>query len=384
MIQQWFNWRTALALVAIAIVTGTIFYSNMLAEKIKTEERQKVEVWVKSLQVKMAAQESEALGLTNLIATNNTDIPIIETNEKDSASGEVLNLDSVALKANGKKYINEKLAEFKQLNKPVELVLSQEPLMINRYYYGETALLKQVRWFPLIQLLIVGMFILITITLLRTNFKSTQNQVWAGMAKETAHQMGTPLSSLQGWVEMLKDHEQNLPLVAEMEHDMERLKLVSDRFSKIGSIPQLEEKNVVVQVQHMMDYMKKRASNKVIFSMQTSDTEIPAMMSAPLFDWVLENLMKNGLDAMDGAGKINVDISDNATNVFVDISDTGKGISKANIAKVFHPGFTTKKRGWGLGLTLCKRIMEQYHGGQLFVKNSEIGKGTTFRIVLKR
>ncbi len=384
MIQQWFNWRTALALVAIAIVTGTIFYSNMLAEKIKTEERQKVEVWVKSLQVKMAAQESEALGLTNLIATNNTDIPIIETNEKDSASGEVLNLDSVLLKTDGEKYINEKLAEFKQQNKPVELVLSQEPLMINRYYYGETALLKQVRWFPLIQLLIVGMFILITITLLRTNFKSTQNQVWAGMAKETAHQMGTPLSSLQGWVEMLKDHEQNLPLVKEMEHDMERLKLVSDRFSKIGSIPQLEEKNVVVQVQHMMDYMKKRASNKVIFNLQTSDNEIPAMMSAPLFDWVLENLMKNGLDAMDGVGKINVDISDNATNVFVDISDTGKGISKANIAKVFNPGFTTKKRGWGLGLTLCKRIMEQYHGGQLYVKNSEIGKGTTFRIVLKR
>jgi signal transduction histidine kinase len=384
MIQQWFNWRTALALVAIAIVTGTVFYSNMLAEKIKTEERQKVEVWVKSLQVKMAAQESEALGLANLITTNNTDIPIIETNEKDSASGEVLNLDSVELKTNGKNYINEKLAEFKQLNKPVELVLSQEPLMINRYYYGETALLKQVRWFPLIQLLIVGMFILITITLLRTNFKSTQNQVWAGMAKETAHQMGTPLNSLQGWVEMLKDNAQNLPLVVEMEHDMERLKLVSDRFSKIGSIPQLEEKNVVVQVQHMMDYMKKRASNKVLFDMQTSDNEIPAMMSAPLFDWVLENLLKNGLDAMDGVGKINVQISDNATNVFVDISDSGKGISKATIAKVFNPGFTTKKRGWGLGLTLCKRIMEQYHGGQLFVKNSELGKGTTFRIVLKR
>jgi signal transduction histidine kinase len=384
MIQQWFNWRTVLALVAIAIVTGTVFYSNMLAEKIKTEERQKVEVWVKSLQVKMAAQESEALGLANLITTNNTDIPIIETNEKDSASGEVLNLDSVELKTNGKNYINEKLAEFKQLNKPVELVLSQEPLMINRYYYGETALLKQVRWFPLIQLLIVGMFILITITLLRTNFKSTQNQVWAGMAKETAHQMGTPLNSLQGWVEMLKDNPQNLPLVVEMEHDMERLKLVSDRFSKIGSIPQLEEKNVVVQVQHMMDYMKKRASNKVLFDMQTSDNEIPAMMSAPLFDWVLENLLKNGLDAMDGVGKINVQISDNATNVFVDISDSGKGISKATIAKVFNPGFTTKKRGWGLGLTLCKRIMEQYHGGQLFVKNSELGKGTTFRIVLKR
>jgi signal transduction histidine kinase len=384
MLQQWLNWRTALAVVAIAIVTGTVFYSNYLAKKIRVEEREKVEQWVSSLKVKASTQEGDALALTNLIATNNTDIPIIETNEKDEPTGESLNLDSMALQQNRKDYLQKKLNEFKQQSKPVELVLSQQPYMANKYYYGESRLLREVTYYPIVQLLIVGLFIIFTISLLRTQFKSTQNQVWAGMAKETAHQMGTPLSSMQGWVEMLKDNEQNLPIINEMERDVERLKLVSDRFSKIGSIPQLEEKNIVEQAERMMDYIKKRASNKVNFVLNSSDPEIPALVSPPLFDWVLENLMKNGLDAMDGVGQITVAVAETPTTVQIDVSDTGKGISKQNIAKVFNPGFTTKKRGWGLGLTLCKRIIEQYHKGELFVKHSEIGKGTTFRIVLKR
>jgi signal transduction histidine kinase len=384
MLQQWLNWRTALAVVAIAIVTGTVFYSNYLAKKIRVEEREKVEQWVSSLKVKASTQEGDALALTNLIATNNTDIPIIETNEKDEPTGESLNLDSIALQQNSKDYLQKKLNEFKQQSKPVELVLSQQPYMANKYYYGESRLLREVTYYPIVQLLIVGLFIIFTISLLRTQFKSTQNQVWAGMAKETAHQMGTPLSSMQGWVEMLKDNEQNLPIINEMERDVERLKLVSDRFSKIGSIPQLEEKNIVEQAERMMDYIKKRASNKVNFVLNSSDPEIPALVSPPLFDWVLENLMKNGLDAMDGVGQITVAVAETPTTVQIDVSDTGKGISKQNIAKVFNPGFTTKKRGWGLGLTLCKRIIEQYHKGELFVKHSEIGKGTTFRIVLKR
>jgi signal transduction histidine kinase len=384
MLQQWLNWRTALAVVAIAIVTGTVFYSNYLAKKIRVEEREKVEQWVSSLKVKASTQEGDALALTNLIATNNTDIPIIETNEKDEPTGESLNLDSMALQQNRKDYLQKKMNEFKQQSKPVELVLSQQPYMANKYYYGESRLLREVTYYPIVQLLIVGLFIIFTISLLRTQFKSTQNQVWAGMAKETAHQMGTPLSSMQGWVEMLKDNEQNLPIINEMERDVERLKLVSDRFSKIGSIPQLEEKNIVEQAERMMDYIKKRASNKVNFVLNSSDPEIPALVSPPLFDWVLENLMKNGLDAMDGVGQITVAVAETPTTVQIDVSDTGKGISKQNIAKVFNPGFTTKKRGWGLGLTLCKRIIEQYHKGELFVKHSEIGKGTTFRIVLKR
>jgi len=205
------------------------------------------------------------------------------------------------------------------------------------------------------------------------------------MAKETAHQMGTPLSSLQGWLEMLKEDNSSDNIVKEMEKDVSRLKLVSDRFSKIGSTPKLESSNVIYQVQAMVEYMKKRAPGRVDFSVQTHDHNVlNAMISPPLFDWVIENLLKNALDAMEGKGKISADIQDHADEIVVDITDTGKGISSANIAKIFKPGFTTKKRGWGLGLSLSKRIIDQYHQGELFVKNSEIGKGTTFRIVLKK
>jgi signal transduction histidine kinase len=218
-----------------------------------------------------------------------------------------------------------------------------------------------------------------------TRNKSTQNQVWAGMAKETAHQIGTPLSSLQGWVEMLKDKPENEKIATEMAKDVDRLKLVSDRFSKIGSTPQLEEKNIIAQVENMVVYIKRRASDKVNINLNNnSQTTLLAKINAPLFDWVIENLLKNALDAMDGKGDITVTIKDETTNIIIDVVDTGKGISPANITKVFKPGFTTKKRGWGLGLSLSKRIIEQYHKGALFVKNSEVGKGTTFRIEIKK
>ena len=205
------------------------------------------------------------------------------------------------------------------------------------------------------------------------------------MAKETAHQIGTPLSSLQGWVEILKDNQQSEKIAHEMEKDVDRLKLVSDRFGKIGSIPQLEEKNIITQVESMVAYIKRRASDKVSFSINSNAVTDPvAMINAPLFDWVIENLLKNALDAMDGKGSISVTIKNETANTIIDVTDSGKGISAANISKVFKPGFTTKKRGWGLGLSLSKRIIEQYHKGELFVKHSELGKGTTFRIVLKK
>jgi signal transduction histidine kinase len=237
----------------------------------------------------------------------------------------------------------------------------------------------------LVQLLIVSLFIIITITALSTSFRSSQNQVWAGMAKETAHQLGTPLTSLQGWVEMLKENPGDEKMVIEMEKDVNRLKLVSDRFGKIGSTPHLEEHNVVAQVQSMIDYIKRRAPGKVQFSLDAADiTSIPAHISPPLFDWVIENLLKNALDAMEGKGSIHVTMRAQDQQVQIDVTDTGKGIARQNIHKVFKPGFTTKKRGWGLGLSLSKRIIEQYHKGQLFVKQSEPGKGTTFRILLKK
>jgi signal transduction histidine kinase len=246
-------------------------------------------------------------------------------------------------------------------------------------------LLQEVRYYPIIQLLIVALFIIITLIAISTRNKSTQNQVWAGMAKETAHQLGTPLSSLQGWVEILKDNPDCEKIVKEMSKDIDRLKLVSDRFGKIGSSAQLEEIDIVEQINQMVAYIKRRATEKVSFSVNTNgEDEIVAMINGPLFDWVIENLLKNALDAMEGKGSISVNIKNAPTQVTVDVSDTGKGISKQNIAKVFKPGFTTKKRGWGLGLSLSKRIIEQYHKGELFVKASEVGKGTTFRIVLKK
>ena len=378
------NWRTLLAIVAIAIVTGTIFYSNHLANKIAADERKKVNVWVQSLKTRASTTEQSALALTNIITSENRDIPIIETDENENPSGAGLNLDTVQIKKDSN-YLRMKLAEFKKENEAISVEINKDPLIINKYYYGDSVLLKQVRYYPIVQLFIVALFIIITLIAISTRNKSTQNQVWAGMAKETAHQLGTPLTSLQGWVEMLKETPGTEKIVPEMSKDVDRLKLVSDRFGKIGSTPQLDENNIITQVERMVDYIKRRSPDKVSFMIDThGENEIKAMINGPLFDWVIENLLKNALDAMEGKGNINVSIKNETTEVIVDVTDSGKGISKQNIAKVFKPGFTTKKRGWGLGLTLCKRIIEQYHKGELFVKHSEPGKGTTFRVVLKK
>ncbi|HEY4150836.1 MAG TPA: HAMP domain-containing sensor histidine kinase, partial [Chitinophagaceae bacterium] len=228
-------------------------------------------------------------------------------------------------------------------------------------------------------------FILITIMAISTRNKSTQNQVWAGMAKETAHQLGTPISSLEGWVEMLKDNPANDAITGELQKDVDRLKLVSDRFGKIGSTPQLEPHRIVEQVTSMVEYIRKRATGKVQFIVNDHGTPgVMALLSPPLFDWVIENLLKNALDAMEGRGSITIDIKENEADIYVDVTDTGKGISSQNLNQVFKPGFTTKKRGWGLGLSLSKRIIEQFHKGEIFIKNSEPGKGTMFRIILKK
>lgn len=384
MFPQFFNWRTGLALVAIAIVTGTIFYSNYLAGKIKDDERRKVNIWVEALKTRAADTSGASINLTTFITSENKGIPIIETNENDVPSGIALNLDSAKMKSDSN-YLQKKVEEFKKQHDPILVEFSKEPLLINKYYYGESQLLQEVRYYPIVQLVIVALFIIITLITISTRNKSTQNQVWAGMAKETAHQLGTPLSSLQGWVELLKEIPENEKIIPEMIKDVDRLKLVSDRFGKIGSIPQLEEKNIVEQVENMITYIRRRATDKVSFSINSNgETDIPAMINGPLFDWVIENLLKNALDAMEGRGSIDVHIKNEAAAVIIDVTDTGKGIHKNNISKVFKPGFTTKKRGWGLGLSLSKRIIEQYHKGELFVKQSEPGKGTTFRIVLKK
>ncbi len=384
MLSSFLNWRTALAIIAIAIVTGTVFYSNYLSKKIADDERKKVNVWVQSLKTRIKTTDQSALELTNTIANENTEIPIIGTDENDKPIGEYLNLDSARILTDTN-YLQKKIDEFKNQNPVIKVEISKSPLIYNKYYYGNSKLLQQVRYYPIVQLIIVALFILFTLLMVSIKNKSTQNQVWAGMAKETAHQLGTPLSSLQGWVEMLKENTPNEKIAVEMAKDVDRLKLVSERFGKIGSTPQLEKKNIITQIENMVAYIKRRASDKVNFTINTfNKKEMAAPINAPLFDWVIENLLKNALDAMESKGSIDITIKEEVALIIIDVTDTGKGISKQNIKKVFKPGFTTKKRGWGLGLSLSKRIIEQYHTGELLVKNSEIGKGTMFRIVLKK
>ena len=384
MFGQLLNLRTWLAVIAVAIVTGTIFYSNYLAKKIAIEERQKVNVWVQALKTRAETNERSALDLTNIITSENTDIPIIGTDEYDKPLGsdESKNVDTVLAKSDTN-YLKRKVKEFKKQHAPIIVEISKDPALINKYYYGDSQLLKEVRYYPIIQLLIVALFIIITLYAISTRNTSTQNQVWAGMAKETAHQLGTPISSLEGWVEMLKDKEENASISAEMEKDVKRLKLISDRFGKIGSSPKLEEYNITDQVQKMVDYIKRRATDKVSFNIEAPAEPVITKISGPLFDWVIENLLKNALDAMEGKGIITLKIKQQPGHVIVDVSDNGRGISKQNLANVFKPGFTTKKRGWGLGLSLSKRIIEKYHKGQIICKIFRAEwKGTTFRIVL--
>jgi signal transduction histidine kinase len=382
MFLQILNWRSLLSIVAIVIVSATIFFSNYLSKKIAREEKQKIEQWVEAVKEVNNSLTNQTFLSAKILTENSRDIPMIAVTEKDSILDHY-NLDSSRVKDDSK-YLAQKLKEFKSLNAPVIWENPFDSSQNNKLYYGESALQKQIRYFPIIQLGVVALFILVTLIAVTTRNKSTQNQVWAGMAKETAHQLGTPLSSLQGWVEMLKEMEGNEKIALEMGKDVDRLKLVSDRFGKIGSTPQLELTDILSQVTEMVGYIKRRAPEKVVFKTQYSENEIPAMINAPLFDWVIENLLKNALDAMEGKGTISVDVKNETTQVVIDITDTGKGISSKNIGNVFKPGFTTKKRGWGLGLSLSKRIIEQYHKGILFVKQSEPGKGTTFRIVLKK
>jgi Histidine kinase-, DNA gyrase B-, and HSP90-like ATPase len=374
-----FNWRWLLAIIAIAIVCCTIFYSQYLARKIESEEQQKVQQWLAASRAIL----NPDLTLPNLIRNEQHSIPIIETDEHDSITN-YFNLDSLK-SVRDKSYLPGKLKEFGSENRPLEIKWSDSPYTANRYYYGHTVLLDQVRYYPLVLLLIVAVFIFFMIYSISISNKATQNQVWAGMAKETAHQLGTPLSSLQGWIEMLKEEGTSSQTLAELQKDVDRLKLVSDRFGKIGSIPHLEKADIILQIRQMIEYIRRRTPATVHFDLETHGyPALEANISKPLFDWVIENLLKNALDAMEGRGHISVNIRDENQAIVIDVTDTGRGIAPRNIDRVFKPGFTTKKRGWGLGLSLSKRIIESYHKGELFVKNSDIGKGTTFRIVLNK
>jgi signal transduction histidine kinase len=369
--------------IAISIVFGTIFYSQYVAGHIAADERRNVEAWVEAEKEILNADNSKNINLASKISSENKGIPIIETNEQDIPTGNFINLDSSEVRTD-KDFLSKKLKEFKNFNNnPIVLVLRDNPYIANKYYYGESKLLKEVKWYPIVQLVVVALFFLLVYILLQTQYKSSQNQLWASMAKETAHQLGTPVSSLEGWLEILKEKKEHESIATEISKDINRLLLITDRFGKIGSTPQLSLHNPIQLVSSVVAYMKKRSSEKIFFTIDTNHlNELKIQLVPTLYEWVFENLLKNALDAMEGKGSIHIGFHLRHKELMINVTDTGKGIAKQNFQQVFKAGFTTKKRGWGIGLSLSKRIIEQYHNGKLFVKQSEPGKGTTFTIIL--
>jgi len=377
--RQYLNWKTYLALIAVFIVGASLYYTNQLASKLADEEKKKVEELAAALKTLVMSKNDQETAFASTIITQNTTIPLIVTDAKQGII-DSRNIDT-AKSLNPKNAVAEKLVEFKRLHTPIP---ANYGTGINYVYYGESFLLTQLRYFPYVQLAIIGIFLVVVVIALTVANRSLQNQVWVGLSKETAHQLGTPLSSIEAWLELLREENPQSEAAMEMQKDLDRLKLVADRFSKVGSAPQLGEENLVTRLQSIVEYMQKRAPKKVIISLHSATAEVPVNISGALFDWVMENLIRNALDAMGGEGKIDITITNQQQQVWVDVQDNGKGIPNYQVKKVFAPGFTTKKRGWGLGLSLSRRIIEKYHHGSIFVKQSEVGKGTTFRIILRR
>jgi signal transduction histidine kinase len=375
--------KILLFLFAVSIIFFTLWYTHQLAESIATEE------------IKKAAEIAEAYEILNSNNTNeielskaldkikyNENIPVIWANDKDEILASK-NFDSLRI-VKDPAYLKNELQKLKQKKQYIDIQLSENQ---DQYlFYKDSDLLVSIRKYPFYVLALVGLFFIISFAAFTSARRAEQNQVWVGLAKETAHQLGTPLSSLSAWIEILRDKlnaQEDAQMFDEMQKDIDRLVLIAERFSKIGSVPELQRHRVTDIIQNGIDYMSKRASKKInIFMLTESDTNIIAMLNPPLFEWVLENLMKNALDAMEDTGEIHVHAFEQDGMVTIDVSDTGKGISKANVEQIFEPGFSTKKRGWGLGLTLARRIIEEYHHGKIFVKESS-SKGTVFRILLK-
>ena len=314
------------------------------------------------------------------ITLNSVGAPVIITNEDQTQILSFGNLDSLMMQDSN--YVKQQLAIMRDENDPLQIEFMNKGKAT--IFYRTTDLVQQMRYYPVIQIIVFALFLLIAYLLFSYARRSEQNQVWAGMAKETAHQLGTPLSSLMGWIELLKMQEEPFVGTHEMEKDIERLQIVTDRFSKIGSVPTPEPTDINYLIQDTMDYLQKRFSKKFEFEVNLPEGELMMPLIPSLFRWVLENLTKNAVDAMGDHGKITLDLIDDGDHIHLDLSDTGKGIPKSQIKQVFNPGFTSKKRGWGLGLSLAKRIIEDYHKGKIFVKSSAVGEGTTFRITLKK
>lgn len=378
MLKNYLNWKNFLVLIAVSIAALSLYFANNLTKKLATEEKKRVELISLALESTVKTNGEQGNIVESKLIADNTTIPLIWTDEHQQII-DVMNLDTLG---ESKDLFNQRIEALKKLHPPIVITAIQNQKQF--IYYGESELLQQLRFFPYVLLVILFLFLLVVASFINTSGRQIQDRVWVGMSKETAHQLGTPLTSLVAWIEYLKESNVEKEALLEMNKDVERLQLIADRFSKIGSVPQLFEEQLMDHLRGIVSYMEKRASKNVKFSIRSNKEDVLVVISGPLFDWVVENLIRNSLDAMDGHGAIHLEVRDEITQTIIDVSDTGKGISASNIKKVFKPGFSTKKRGWGLGLSLAKRIMSEYHYGDIFVKKSELGKGTTFRIVLKR
>jgi signal transduction histidine kinase len=373
--------KIALVAAAVIIAAASLVSSHFLVKDLAQEERNRMEIWAEAMHSLNTATEDTDLNLVLKVLEQNNTIPVIVTDAYGNAqiyrNVKIESPDSLKIAAEMAKSMARK-------HTPIKIQIGMKPTDILQVCYDDSLLLTRLAYYPYVQLGIVLIFVVIAIFALLTSKKAEQNKVWVGLSKETAHQLGTPISSLMAWTEILREQYPNDELIPEMDKDVKRLQLIADRFSKIGSAPERKDTNLMELLEHVVEYMGRRTSNKVQITTDLGSEGAMVYANPQLLEWVFENLCKNAVDAMGGVGSIHISTQTLANKVLIDVKDTGKGIEHKNINNVFRPGFTTKKRGWGLGLSLAKRIIEEYHNGKIFVLNSELGKGTTFRIELRR
>ncbi len=378
------QWKLILFFVAVLIGGSSLLYTNFLVNKLDLEERKKIELWAEATD----QLANSGMGpINNVLATRiiqeNSTIPIILTNEV----GEIISSRNIVKSKNASsKYLQSDLERMKKIHEPIQIEVKMgDKVILTQYlYYDDSYLLKQLRYYPALQLLVIFLFIMVSYIAFSRSRKSEQNQVWAGMAKETAHQIGTPLSSMMAWLEILKNKKELNDITKELDKDVHRLTTITERFSKIGSKPKLDLTNIYDCFKETLAYLKNRISEKVSIRLSSNNENLLIPINRALFEWVIENTCKNAVDAMKGEGQIDIQLMEEAEYLKIYIIDSGKGLNKSDFRSIFKPGYSSKKRGWGLGLSLSKRIIEEYHGGKIYVKSSELNKGTTFCISLKK
>ena len=372
------NLYTFILTILLVIVVLSVSFTTRLANKFAEEEYRKIELWAEATRQLIMADEDDNIDLILSVMEGNTTIPVYMV---DSAHQLLLSRNVREPKHNKEEFYQQKINNLRLSQEPIVVQVNEE---VTQYiYYEDSILLRRLYWFPYVQLAVIIAFIAIAVIALIMAQRSEQNSLWVGLSKETAHQLGTPISSLNAWNELLKATYPNDALLPQMDEDIRRLQMIAERFSKIGSQPTLNQEALLPIVQSAMEYMRVRTSNKITYTLY-ADTDCQVMVCKPLFEWVIENLCKNAIDSMEGKGEITLSLTKQENKVHLDITDTGKGIDRRHFKTIFKPGYTSKKRGWGLGLSLAKRIIEDYHRGKLFVKQSQIGVGSTFRITLEQ